>query len=436
LLWAGQTVSVIGDATFATTLVLWVAALIARGQPWAPLAVSGVLLATIAPEFAVAPVAGVFADRWNKRRTMLAMDAARAVFVMLLVAATGSVPLPFLPGGHLPFAWQLGAIYGVVFLASACAQFFNPSMIALIAGLVGEPERARASGLRQGAASLGAIVGPALAAALVFGVGIGWALILDALSFVVSFLAVRAIRAPAGRAPEGGPEESETPAAEAPAGFLRELRAGLRFYFGNRVLVTLLVAGMLTLVAFGTVNTLDVFFVTQNLRAAPGLYGVLTSVEGIGLIAGAVFAAAFAERLGVARVFGLSLLGWGALLLVYARLTSVGPALVLMGLTGFLLSTAQVAESPLFMHVTPPQFLGRAYAVFAPAISAAELVGIGLSGYLDSIVLRGLHARELGVAVGPVDTIFSVVGLSILAAGIFALVNLRTVRLAQGPGGA
>jgi MFS family permease len=431
LLWAGETISVIGDFTFATTLVLWVAVLIAHGQPWAPLAVSGVLIATIAPEFVVAPVAGVFTDRWNKRRIMLAMDVARAVLVALLIAATGIVPLPFVPDGHLPPAWQLVAIYAVVFLASACGQFFNPSMLALIANLVEEPERARASGLRQGAASLGTIVGPALAAALFFGVGITWALLLNAVSFLVSFLAVRAIPATAAVPPPGGETPADQEASAARASVFRELGAGLRFYFGNRVLVTLLVAGMLTLVGFGTLNTLDLFFVTQNLHAAPGLYGILTSVQGAGLLVGAIFAAAFAQRLGVGRVLGGALVAWGLLILVYARLTSIGPALVVMALTGFLLSTAQVAETPLFLHVTPHEFLGRAFSIFAPAISAGELIGIALSGYLDSTVLQHFHARVLGVALGPVDTIFTIVGLAILLAGLYALSNLGGIVLAQ-----
>ncbi len=424
LLWGGQTISVLGDSLFTITLVLWVATRIGRGQPWAPLAVSGVLLATIAPEFLVSPIAGVFADRWNRRRIMLAMDAMRAVLIALLVLATGSTPLPFVPGDQLPLVWQLGAIYGIVFLASICSQFFNPALFAFIATTVEEPQRARASGLRQASASMAGLVGPALAAALFFGAGLAWALLLNALSFAVSFLAIVAIRAHASRR-EAAPQEQE--------GFLRAFGAGLRFYFGNRILVTLLVTAVLTLLAFGTLNTLDIFFVTQNLRATPDFYAILASAQGLGLLVGAVFAAAFAHRIGVARVLGLSLLVWGATILIYARLTEIAPALVLMGLTGFLLSTAQVAETPLLMHATPEEFLGRISSVFVPALSAAELVGIALSGYLASTLLRDFHATVLGIHIGPVDTIFTAVGISLAAAGIYALVNLRGVRLAQGP---
>ncbi len=233
-----------------------------------------------------------------------------------------------------------------------------------------------------------------------------------------------AIRAPASRR-EAAPQEQE--------GFLRAFGAGLRFYFGNRILVTLLVTAVLTLLAFGTLNTLDIFFVTQNLRATPDFYAILASAQGLGLLVGAVFAAAFAHRIGVARVLGLSLLVWGATILIYARLTEIAPALVLMGLTGFLLSTAQVAETPLLMHATPEEFLGRISSVFVPALSAAELVGIALSGYLASTLLRDFHTTVLGIHIGPVDTIFTAVGISLAAAGTYALVTLRGVRLAQGP---
>ena len=75
LLWSGQIISVVGDFVFETTLVLWIVTRIAQGQPWAPLAVSGLLLAASVPVFIIGPLAGVFVDRWDKRRTMLGMAA-------------------------------------------------------------------------------------------------------------------------------------------------------------------------------------------------------------------------------------------------------------------------------------------------------------------------------------------------------------------------
>ena len=73
LLWTGGTISVFGDGIFDTSLVVWISVFLTAHQSWAPLAVSGVLLAMLVPTFVFGPIAGVFVDRWDKRRTMLWM---------------------------------------------------------------------------------------------------------------------------------------------------------------------------------------------------------------------------------------------------------------------------------------------------------------------------------------------------------------------------
>jgi len=62
-LWIGQAVSDLGDVIYLVTLSLWIATVIAHNQPWAPAAVSGVLIATALPTLVLGPLAGVFVDR-------------------------------------------------------------------------------------------------------------------------------------------------------------------------------------------------------------------------------------------------------------------------------------------------------------------------------------------------------------------------------------
>ena len=104
-LWVGHAISVTGDYVFRTMLVLWTTTVLAKGQSWVPLAVSGVLLESSVPTFLLVPAAGVFADRWEKRVIMMRMDMLRALLVMLLILVT--IPLPFLADGRLPILWQL-----------------------------------------------------------------------------------------------------------------------------------------------------------------------------------------------------------------------------------------------------------------------------------------------------------------------------------------
>lgn len=185
-LWYGQAVSRVGDYVFNTTLVLWIATKLGNGKSWAPIAVSGVLLAGLAAATAIAPAAGVYADRWNRKRTMLRMDAIRGVLVGALALAA------FLPADRLPVGVWLALIYVIVFAVNAAGTFFGPSRMAVVPDVVDGPEEiAKAVGITQSTDALAGMIGPPLAAPLLFAGGVQWAILVNALSYVVSFLAIR-----------------------------------------------------------------------------------------------------------------------------------------------------------------------------------------------------------------------------------------------------
>lgn len=429
LLWGGSAISYTGDFIFLTTLTLWIAVVIGKGQPWAPVAVSGLVIVASLPILLVGPLAGVFVDRWDKRRVMLAMDAARAVIIALLLLATNLVPLPFLPGGRLTPFQQIGAIYAVVFLATACSQFFNPGRMALIRDLVPDAARARATGLMQTVQALAIVIGPALAAPLFFAAGAGWALVINAGSFLVSFAALLAVRAPHG-------SHSAAPLAHGSAhsSVRGEFWAGVRFFASNRILMTLLVTIVLFMLGAGAVNTLDIFFVTQNLHTTPSLYGNLEAVYGIGSVVGALVASSIASRLRVARTFWISALLLGILFVIYSRLTGYVPALVVLFLVGVPNAAINVGAGPIIYQVTPRALLGRVSAILNPVATLASLLSAALAGYLDGVVLRNFHPTVAGVHFGPVDTIFAVSGILTILGALFARAGLGRLRVAGEPG--
>jgi len=435
LLWSGQAISIIGDFAFATTLAVWVYTLV-RGQPWAPLAVTGVFVATALPMMLVGPLAGVFVDRSDKRRMMLGMDALRALLVAALILVTGAIPLsslaslPYvgdglasvLPGDQLPLEWRLGAIYGVVFIVMCCEQFFRPAMMALVGDLVAEEYRGRAMGLSQGSISVAMLLGTLFAPPLVVTFGPQWTLAFDALTFVVSYLTILAIRAPrAARGIERGQRGH----------FLRELAAGTHFYARSRVLTTLLISGVVIMAGAGALNSLDIFFVTGNLHTDLQFYGVLSAVMGVGMILGSILAALFAERVGYARSVWLTLLVMSGMIVVYSRLTSFGPAVALMGALGIFQAALNVAIGPLMLSVTPRALIGRVSAILNPAMAVANLAGTALAGYLAGTVLAGFSTRVLGMSFGPIDTIFSAAGIIALFGAIYCALNLRAKTVAR-----
>ncbi len=421
LLWIGQTISFTGDFVFDTILVLWVATTITKGQPWAPLAVSGVVFMAALPAFIVAPLAGVLVDNWdNKRGTMLRMHCFSIVLILLLFPLTGLVPMPLIADGQLPVWWKLAAIYTVALLIGSIAQFFNPAEVALLSDIVDEPERTRATGLHTLMINLASLLGPIIGAFLYFALGVQSVLLLNILSFVVALFAILAIRIP-----PAGREQAEQRQPVQNGNFLHGFVDGLRFFGSNRILLTLLITGVLLEFGGTLRNTLGVFFLVQNLHAAENLYGLLGTAFGAGLILGAIIASYLAQRIGRARTYWFSALILGILTIVFARQTSFVPAVIIMFFQGLINSGTEVIMIALVIQVTPRDFIGRVLSVFTLAYGLSWMISSFLAGYLASVSLHNFHAVVLGVVFGPLDTLFIAVGIMAIASGIYAMLTLR-----------
>lgn len=411
LLWFGQAVSIVGDFVFTTTIVLWIGTVIAKGQGWAPAAVSGVLMASAVPAIVVGPVAGVFVDRWDRRRIMLTADACRA----LLVAALLPLAWPSV-ADHLGVRAKLTLIYVAVAAASCFAQFFGPSRFAVLYAVVGKDDAARASGIFQATGSTAGIIGPPLAAPLLFVFGVQWALVINALSFVVSFATIAMIRVPA---PTDGQSRPKAP-------FLSEFRDGLRFFATNKVLVALTIGAVVATLGAGMVNALNVFFVTHNLHVAVKWYGSMGAADATGSVLGALALGWLSARIGTRRIFWGGLVGCGILLIVYSRMDLLVPALLVLVGIGVVVGAVNAAISPLLFEATPQEMIGRVASVLNPLIQVASITAMATSGILASTVLRNTHASVAGMTFGPYDTIFGFGGLFFIAGGLAAIRPLRT----------
>ena len=419
-LWYGEAVSTVGDFVFDTTLVLWVATVLGKGRPWAPAAVSGVMLAVGAAALVVGPLAGVFVDRWDRKRTMLRTEVVRGVAVGVLAA------LSFLPVSALPAGAWLGLIYALVFLVNASGQFFNPARFAVISEVVeGEADRARAAGLGQATMATASLIGPPLAAPLLFTAGFQWALLLNSLSYAFSWAAVRSVRLPDHRpALAAGAERPD----------LRgEFVSGLRFFAGNRFLVVILAVAAIAGCGTGALNSLDIFFVTENLHADPHIYGFMETAFGVGLIAGAVGAGAVVKRFGARNTLWFALVLTGLVLVGYARQSQLWAGMLVVGLVGIPLAMVNTAVSPLVLAATPREYLGRVMAVINPVIQLASMLSVVVAGWLASTVLQNLHARLAGMDFGRVDTVFTASGIFVLLAGLYAMVALPAGGPVQEP---
>jgi MFS family permease len=414
-LWYGQAVSAVGDSVFATTLVLWVSQDLARGRSWAPAAVSGILVAAAAAFALVGPVAGVFVDRWDRKSTMLWTEVIRGAMVAALFA------LSFVPVRALPTGVWLGAVYLVVFVLNGAGQFFSLARFATIGDVVrGEEDRARAVGLAEATTSAAGIIGPPIAAPLLFTFGLQWALAVNVASYVVSYLAIRFLRL------TQEPRSAE-PGEAAGTSLRAEFSVGLRLFTRNRFLITLLTVTMICQCGTGAISTLNVFFVTHDLHASSQLFGLAETAMGAGFIVGALAAGRMVRWLGARALTWSGLLATGVLAAGYALQRSFATGLIMLAIYAIPIAMLNTAVAPLLLDAAPREYLGRVMAVFNPLNQLASMVSVVVSGWLTSTVLRSFRASFAGVTLNSVSLVFIVAGGLIFISGLRAFAALPSV---------
>jgi MFS family permease len=401
---AGQAASSLGDVVFTVSAVLWVDRDLAVGRPWAAAAVSGVPAAAYAAVALAGPLAGVAVDRCDRRTVMAVTEFARAGLAGALAAVF------FLPAGRLPAGAQLVLLYLAVLALNGAGQFFVPARTAVIAAIVpGDADRARAAGLAEAAASAASTVGPLIAAPLMLTAGFRAALLVDAVSYLASWLSVRSL-------PPSAP-------ARAGGGLRAQFREGLRVFGNSRYLTTLLTVTVTCQLGAGALTALNVLAVTGNLHGSARTYGLAETLMGAGYIAGAAAAGRLVRAAGPRAVVVAGLFAAGALTAGYALARDVPAGLAL--LTGYAAAIAvlNTSTAPFLMSSVPNEYLGRVMAVFAPVNLAAGAASVLTAGWLASGALRGFRAGP----VGPVSLLLLIGAALITAAGV------RAAALPQSP---
>jgi MFS family permease len=174
LLWTAQLISSMG-----TALTSLAASIVVYRLTGSAFSVGLMMMAPGAPTLLVGLLAGVFVDRWDRKRIMIGADLLRAVLALLM-----PVLLPF----------GVGWLYALVIASSAITQFFDPAQDSVLPELAGDDELAAANSLMTISIIGATAVGYASAGLLAGTTSIAWAFYLDGLSFVVSALCIRLVR--------------------------------------------------------------------------------------------------------------------------------------------------------------------------------------------------------------------------------------------------
>jgi CRP-like cAMP-binding protein/sugar phosphate permease len=357
-LWLGQLVSTIGSA-----LTSLAASIVVFRLTGSALSVGLMLIATSAPTLILGLIAGVFVDRYDRKRIMIIADIARAVVVILI---------PFL----LPYgiAW----LYILIMLTSVIGQFFDPAHSSVVPEIATDEELAAANSFMAISAFGSTAVGFAAAGLIASKFPIEWTFYLDGLTFILSALCIVAVRISPLEV------EGETTIRT----ISKNLRAGMSFLVNNTLLRSLLMVSIPILLGFGLWNSLLLPFAERALHASEFEFGLQEALTSIGFVIASLLMAKVGDRLREGQWIAISYLGMALVGIFYSRTTSIPLAIGLVMIVGFMNAPAMISGRLLIQRNTERGNRGRVMSVFAVVKNTAFLLGMAAAGFADLVDIR------------------------------------------------
>ncbi|PZS33253.1 MAG: dTMP kinase [Pseudonocardiales bacterium] len=407
-LWYATALSSLGDwlGLLATTAL---ATSLAHGYQAQNYALGGVLVVKLLPAIVLGPVAGAFADRFDRRRTMVVSDAIR--FGLFL-----TIPLVH------TIAWLLIAS----FLIECVSLFWLPAKDASVPNLVRRDQIEAANQLSLittygltpvlGAAlfSVLSLITKVLARHLHFfrAQPVNLALYFNAATFLVGAAVVFFIREISGHRDER--------AVEDPPSMFSLLREGASFVRHSRLIGGLIIGLIGAFAAGGAVIGAGKIFVT-SLGGGNAAYGVLFGSVFVGLGTGMAFGPRIARELSRRRLFGLSIVFGGACLILTAVMPQVVLAMIFVVGVGFGAGVAYLAGMTLMGTEVDDVMRGRVFALLQSLIRIVLILALAAVPFVVAQVGRR-RVSLLGVQATVDGTRFVLIagGLFALAAGVFA----------------
>ena len=360
LLWLAQLISTAGSSLTDLAAGIWV-----YRETGSALAVGLTLMATAVPSLIVGLLAGVYVDRHDRKKILVVTCLVQSVIVGIIALA---VEMDSILG-----------LYALILLNAGVKQFFDPAHDSLIPEMASDEELSAANAFLSIAAFGSTAIGFAGAGLLASTVGLTWAFIIDALSFVVCAGLISLM----GRYPMPVPEEEATVGV-----IVANLKSGMATLFGTPIIRSLFVVGAFMFVAFGLWNVLLLPFSIEVLGATEFEYGLQEGLTSVGFVFGSLAMARFARLLPEPAWIVVSLVGMGIAGIAYALATSVPVAILLVSISGFLQPPSSVSRSVLLQRHTPREMRGRVFSAFYVMRDVIFLIGMAGAGLADILDLR------------------------------------------------
>lgn len=375
-MWAGETISMFGSQITYIAIPL-TAALLLHAQPGE----MGVLqAASFAPFLLLTLFAGVWVDRHRRRPILVLSNVGRALL------------LAFIPLSALLGWLSMAQLYVISLLVGSLTVFFELAYQSYLPALVSKEELVEGNSRLQTSASVSSIGGPGIAGLLLEVLSAPFALLVDAVSFLVSAFMMLRIRK----------VEPEPQRIRERGSFRREIGEGISIVFKNKYLRVFALEAASYNFFWNLIEAVYILYAVRELGSTPLVIGLVFSLGSIGSLLGALIAARWANRFGIGwAITGSMAIGCVSTLLIpFAADGMLGPWLVgaafFLGGLGVTVSVVHVVS--LRQTVTPGHLLGRMNGSYRFITWGVIPIGALLGGLLGETL--GLRAALAVGAVG------------------------------------
>lgn len=403
LVWFGQLVSTFGSGLTGFALGVWVYQ--RTGS------VTQFVLAvffSVAPRVALAPLAGVLADRWDRRWIMILSDAGVALGTLAIAA--------------LLFAQQLEVwhVYIVAALSAASGVFGGPAYSASVTLLVSKEQLGRANGLRQLARSASDLLAPAVAGFLMLIIGLGGVILIDVATFAIAILTLLVVRFPQT------PKSAEVKHEVGKPSLLREALDGWRYVVQRPGLFGLMLMYAAASLFGVTTEVLLRPYVLST--ATTDALGVAVSAIGLGFLVGGIIMSAWGgPKRRILGVFGFEALVSVCTIVLGFALPPIWIAIIVFAyFVNIALSDG--SSQALWQSKVAPEFQGRVFSTRDMIASSAFPFGLLITAPLaefafePALMPNGALANSVGQIIGVGSG--RGIGLIFILTGMFNLLVL------------
>jgi MFS family permease len=338
-----------------------------------PFALGLIGLTEAIPALSLALPGGLLADRYNRRKLMIA-----STVLMLLV----SVALVFYTFGDTAAIGTWPA-YTVIFFIGLARGFYNPAQSSFWGQLLPKEKYINASVWNSSLWQVGAVTGPAIGGLCYAWIGAGWTSLIVCILIAIVLVAYMLIK----NRPMPVVDRNE-PVKEA-------LRTGIKFFFSNQLLLSAVSLDLFAVLFGGAVALLPAF-ADQILHTGPEGLGFLRSAPAIGAVLMAALLAFRPPAKGAGKLMLWCVAGFGLCMIAFALSTNFWLSLFVLIISGMLDNVSVVIRSTILQSYTPNEMRGRVSAVNSIFVGSSNEIGAfesGLAakflGLVNSIVFGG-----------------------------------------------